>query len=111
MRRIAVAVLMTLLLIDTAAAAVLCAKPRKGGIFNSNVKVREACKPGETQLAPEDVGFCCTPPSTSSTTSTSTTTSSCPIYTSTSLGVPDCGGSGTCFGLCANARQCEPNAE
>jgi hypothetical protein len=41
-------------------------------------------------------------------TSTSTTTSgSCPTYTTTTLGLPDCGGfGGTCFGGCANAREC-----
>ena len=103
-------VLVSLALVDTAAAAVLCAKPHKGGTFNSGVKIREACKPGETPLSPEAVGFCCSAPTTS-TTSTSTT-GPCPTFTMTSLGVPDCGGSPpSCLGLCANARQCVPNAE
>ena len=47
-----------------------------------------------------------------STTSTSTTTSSsCPTYPTTTLGLPDCGGSGgPCFGGCANARECVPDS-
>lgn len=55
----------------------------------------------------------CPPTSTTSTTTTTTTTttSSCPTYTSTTLGSPDCGGSGgVCFGGCANARECVPDA-
>ena len=43
---------------DTAGAAVLCAKPRKDGSFNTDVKIREACKPGEVQLDAAAVGFC-----------------------------------------------------
>jgi hypothetical protein len=51
------------------------------------------------------------PPTTSTTTSTVTTTSSCPTYTTSTLGLPDCGGSGgSCFGGCANARECVPDA-
>src|SRR5262249_18697410 len=42
-----------------ARAAVLCAKPRNDGTFNSGVKIREACKPNEVQLDPAAVGFCC----------------------------------------------------
>ena len=109
MRHLIAAVVVGMVLADASAAAVLCSKPRKGGVLNGTVKVRQACRPGETQLAPEDVGFCCTAPSVTSTTSTSTTTVSCPIHTTTSLGIPDCGGS-FCSGLCANARQCVPNA-
>ncbi len=105
MRGLLLAVLVSMALVDASAAAVFCAKPRKGGILNSTVKVREACKPGETQL--DGVG-CCTAP-TSSTTSTSTT-GPCPTFTMTSLGIPDCFGSaGSCLGLCANARACFPD--
>lgn len=111
MRRIALAVAVSMALVDASAAAVLCAKLRKGGLFNGAVKIRQACKPGETQLEPEDVGFCCGGSPSTSTTVT-TTTGSCPTFTMTSLGIPDCGGNPpSCFGLCANARQCEPNAE
>jgi hypothetical protein len=49
------------------------------------------------------------PPTTSTSTTTVTTSSSCPTYTTTTLGVADCGGiggAGTCFGGCANAREC-----
>ena len=102
--------LASIVLAGAAEAAVLCAKPRKSGELNGAVKVRQACRLGEVQLTPEDLDFCCTP-STSSTTTSSTTTSSttgsCPTYTSTSLGIPDCfGGTGSCLGLCANARAC-----
>jgi hypothetical protein len=110
MRRLVAVVVIGWLVAEPAAAAVLCAKPRKGGVFNGSVKIRETCRPGETQLAPEDVGFCCNQePVTTSTTSTSTTTVSCPIHTTTTLGIPDCGGSNVCFGLCANARACVPS--
>lgn len=98
-----------LLVAEPARAAVLCAKPRKTGLFNGSVKIREARRPGETQVAPEDVGFCCTPPSTTATTTTSTSTS-CPTYTSTTLGIPDCFENGSCAGLCANARAWVPDA-
>jgi len=40
---------------------------------------------------------------------TTTTSCSCPIYTSTTLGAPDCGGAGACFGFCGNARACVPD--
>jgi hypothetical protein len=111
MRQLVALILVSAYLVEPAAAAMLCAKPRKGGVFNGSVKIREACRPGETQLAPEDVGFCCDGASTTSTTSTSTTTVSCPIHTTTSLGIPDCfGSSGSCLGLCANARACVPDA-
>jgi hypothetical protein len=43
-------------------------------------------------------------------TTTTTTTCICPTYTSTTLGTPDCGGSAACFGFCANARACVPDA-
>jgi hypothetical protein len=84
--------------------AVLCAKPKRDGSFNGGVKVREACKPGELQLAPADVDFCCP---TSTTVTTTTTTSLCPPVTTSTLGVSDCGQPPTfCGGLCANARAC-----
>jgi hypothetical protein len=109
MRRLtAFALAAGLLTAATSDAAVFCAKRRDGG-FNGSVKIREACKRGETQLTPSEVGFCC---SEASTTSTSTTTGTCPTYTSTTLGIPDCGGGGgACFGLCANARACVPDAQ
>jgi hypothetical protein len=96
-------------------AAVLCTKPRKSGELNGSVKVRTACRPSEIELGPEELGFCCTLPTSStstSSTSTSTTTGSCPVYTSTSLGIPDCFGSAaSCFGLCPNAHACVPDAQ
>jgi hypothetical protein len=110
MRHLMAIFVVGLLLAESSAAAVLCTKPRKDGRLNGSVKIRDVCKPNERAIAPEDVGFCCDGPSTTSTTSTSTTTVSCPIHTTTSLGVPDCGGSDVCFGLCANARECVPGA-
>ena len=65
--------LLVLVVTSTAEVAVLCAKPRKDGTFNGAVRIRESCKPGETQLDPAAVGFCCAA-STTSTSSTSTTT-------------------------------------
>jgi hypothetical protein len=113
MRHVAAMLVAWVVLGGVADAAVLCVKPRKSGELNGAVKIRTACRAGEVQIAPEDVGFCCTqPPSSSSTstsvTTTSSTTGSCPIDTSTTLGIPDCfGGTGACLGLCANARACE----
>jgi hypothetical protein len=116
MKRLVAGIVGSLLLAGAADASVLCARPRKSGALEGNVKIRAACRPGEVQLAPEDVGFCCTlPPSsttTSSVTTSSTTTGACPTYTSTTLGVPDCyGAAGSCMGLCANARTCVPDAQ
>jgi hypothetical protein len=55
-------------------------------------------------------GSTTTCPPTSTSTSTTTTSSSCSTYTTTTLGLPDCGGfGGTCFGGCANARECVPD--
>ena len=34
----------------------LCAKPRSDGTYNASVKVREACKAGETQLDAAEIG-------------------------------------------------------
>ena len=46
-------------------------------------------------------------PAGTATSTTTSTTCSCPTYTTTTLGIPDCGGSGgVCVGLCANARAC-----
>ena len=112
MKHVAAVLLASGLLAGVANAAVLCAKPRDGGGFNGNVKIRAACRRGEVQIAPEDVGFCCTATTSTSTTTSSTTTDSCPTYTSTSLGIPDCYGSlGSCMGLCANARACVPDPQ
>jgi hypothetical protein len=108
MSPLAALVLICALVAEPAGAAVLCAKPRKDGTFNGSVKIREACKANEVVVCPSDVAGSCPSPSTTSTTSTSTTTVSCPIHTTTSLGIPDCGG-GICFGLCANARECVPD--
>ena len=41
---------------------------------------------------------------------TTTTSVTCPTVTSTTLGIPDCGQFGACFGLCSNARACVPDA-
>lgn len=51
----------------------LCARKRADGTFSAAVKIREACKPREVHLAPEDVGFCCDATSTTSTTALSPT--------------------------------------
>src|SRR5262245_20231322 len=40
-----------------AQAVVLCAKPRSDGTFNTSVRIREACKAGETQLDPGALGL------------------------------------------------------
>jgi hypothetical protein len=92
--------------VGSSEAAVFCAKPSRDGTLDGSVKVRGACKRNEVQLAPGDVGFCCGTPTTV------TTTSSCPTFTTTTLGVPDCGGSGgACAGLCANGRACVADPE
>jgi hypothetical protein len=83
-------------------AAVLCVKMRAHGAPAGVVRVREACRPWEMQLAPDTVGLCCGV----STTTTLTTTTSCPPVTPTTLGIPDCGTGSVCFGLCRNARGC-----
>lgn len=104
MRILAAAILGTVIPV-VAQGAVLCAKPSRTGTFNGTVKIREACKPNEVQLSPGDVNFCCT-----ATTVTTTTSTMCPTFTTTTLGIPDCGGVGSCGGLCANARACVPGA-
>jgi hypothetical protein len=50
--------------VGSSEAAVFCAKPSRDGTLNGSVKVREACKRNELQLAPGDVGFCCGTPTT-----------------------------------------------
>jgi cysteine-rich repeat protein len=42
-------------------SAVLCAKPRKDGTFNTSGKIRIACKASEAQFDPAALGFCCGP--------------------------------------------------
>src|SRR4029077_12287331 len=42
---------------STAFAVVLCARARPDGTFNTTVKIRTACKPGETQLDPGALGL------------------------------------------------------
>src|SRR5581483_6618720 len=73
-----------MVLVASGHAAVLCAKPKKYGTFNASVKVREVCKPNEVQLAPEQVGVCCTTTTTTSTSTTRTTSTS----TSTTTTLP-----------------------
>src|SRR5262249_37261604 len=40
-----------------AGAVSLCAKAKADGSFNTSVKIRTACKPGETQLDPGALGL------------------------------------------------------
>lgn len=42
---------------STANAVVLCARARGDGTFNTSVKIREACRPTETQLHPVALGL------------------------------------------------------
>jgi hypothetical protein len=90
MRRLAPLVLLVLLVPGPAASAVLCAKPKAGGAFNSTVKIREACKEHETPLSPGMVGWecACLSPTTTVTTTTPTTTET----TTTSTSLPDVSG-------------------
>jgi len=87
-----------LMAVHAARAAVLCAKPRKDGTFNSGVKIREVCKPNEVQLDPAAVGFCCGATSTTfpvtTTCPTTSTTTTLPMCTA---GAAVCPGSGVCF--------------
>jgi hypothetical protein len=55
-RLLSIAVATTLFAASSAEAVVLCAKPSANGTFNTSVKIREACKPNETQLDPADIG-------------------------------------------------------
>jgi len=43
--------------LTSAHAIVLCAKQRSDGTFNAAVKIREACRPSETQLDPVELGL------------------------------------------------------
>src|SRR5262245_53705371 len=95
---------------STAGAAVLCAKPRKDGTFNTGVKIREACKTSEVQLDAAAVGLCCT---VTTTTTAGTTATSCPPTTTTtslplcSTGLP----SSSCIvGVCSNGSSCAPDS-
>jgi hypothetical protein len=86
-------------------AAVLCVRLRPDGSLRGGVRVRESCPPREVQLLPEAVGFCCGAVTTTVTTTTGTT--GCAPVTTTTLGIPDCGGvAPACLGLCSNARAC-----
>jgi len=49
-------VVATVFAASSSEAVVLCAKPRSDGTFNTSVKVREACKAGETQLDAAQIG-------------------------------------------------------
>jgi hypothetical protein len=93
------AVVVALLAVDTH-AAVLCAKKRRDGTLSAKVKVREACRPFQEQVLPQDLGVSCSPATT--TTTSTIDPSQCPS-TSTLL-APPCGfsQSGTCF----NGQQC-----
>ena len=91
----------TLMLAPAAtSAAVLCAKQRSDGTFSSSVKIREACRAREVQLAPQDVGFCCS----ATTTSTTSTSVACP--STTTLGNPGCVGGFGCGFQCSNGQMC-----
>jgi hypothetical protein len=64
------------LTVTPARAVVLCARQRPDGTFNTSVKIREMCKPAETQLDPVVLGLqgppgvCMCPTTTTSTTTT-----------------------------------------
>src|SRR5690349_17059290 len=87
-----------LMLASTANAAVLCATIRHDGTFNAGVKVREACRPREVQLAIVGQPPVIIQPQASSTTSTSaapttssptpTTTPTTTLATTTTIGGP-----------------------
>ena len=55
--RIAAMLMLVTTLSAAADAAVLCAKPERDETLNGSVKVRQACKRNEMQLAPPDVNF------------------------------------------------------
>jgi hypothetical protein len=57
-------VAVVLMMGSTTHGAVLCAKPRRDGSFNTAVRIREACKPTEVILSPTALGFCCSLPPT-----------------------------------------------
>lgn len=129
--RAAIAALLLLVAWPPARAEVLCVRAKKNGTLSGAIKVRSACKKREVQVDGAMLGLCCDASTTTSTaavgttfttvtttmtslttlTTTVTTSTStslvCPTFTTSTLGVNDCGGSPpTCFGLCSNARQC-----
>lgn len=58
MRSIALhVVLMIAVAAQAAAAVVLCARPKGDGTFNTTIKLRDACKPGEVQLDAAALGL------------------------------------------------------
>lgn len=81
-------------------AAVLCAKRRPDGTLRPSIKVREACRPSQVQVLPQDVGISC---SAATTTTTSTIDpAQCP--TTTTLGAPPCANGFP--GVCLNGQEC-----
>lgn len=109
--RVLIAVVALTGIATTLKAAVLCARPKRDGSFNSTVKIREACKPKEHQLDPASVGFCCGGTTTTTTTATTTTTdggpptTTCAVVTTTTL--PACQGpNGACSGVCYDGTSC-----
>lgn len=108
------AVTTALLLTPAAHGAVLCAKARKDGTVGGTLRIREACAKREVEVDPAALGLCCEGPTTTmtvpSTTVTVTSTNVCPTYTTSTLGIPDCGES-FCFGLCPNALACVADDE
>lgn len=100
--RIAASVLLLLLSLSASEAAVLCARQRGDGSFNTYVKIREVCRPNEirlgvAQLDPLVVGP--QPPTTTTTSSTTVTSTSSTISPTTTY--PPCGGVGNRCGACA----------
>ena len=111
-------------------AVVFCARPRFDGTFSAGVKVREACKPRETQLDPVALGLqgppgpqgvpgpqgepgtcACSTTSTTSSSSTSTTgpciPSTCEQLNAGCGTVNDgCGGTLDCGVCCGGSIQC-----
>lgn len=85
--------------VASAQAAVLCARPRRDGTFNSSVRIREVCRPGEVQLNPTvldlqgppgpqgEPGVCPCASTTTATTSSTTTTLATPSCAPTDSGV------------------------
>jgi len=100
MRSFALSVVAGILTVGTTAhGAVLCAKARRDGTFNTAVRIRESCKATEVVLNPNSLGFCCSLPTTTSTTTTSTTLVSghCAFGGATCTSDADCGIPGVCY--------------
>lgn len=55
--RVLLSAIMVAVVVPSAQAVVLCAKPKSDGSFNTSVKIRTACKPGETQLDAGTLGL------------------------------------------------------